>query len=65
MGDPREEHIAEMNRLVEAICNTESPFLRKDYGKALERMERELKEYELYKLKRSSDGRLRAEGESQ
>ncbi len=64
MTDPREAHIAEMNRLVEAICKTEAPYLRKDYGKALKRMERELKEYDLYMIKRSNNGGLRTEGES-
>ena len=61
MTDPREAHIAEMNRLVEAICTTESPYLRSDYGKALKRMERELKEYDLRMMKRSQNGGLRTE----
>ena len=64
MANPREAHIAEMNRLVEAICNTESPYLKKDYAKALARMELELKEYDLHMVKRLDNGRLGAEGES-
>ena len=65
MADPREAHIAEMNRLVEAICTTESPYLRSDYGKALKRMERELKEYDLRMMKRSQNGGLRTESSSE
>ena len=61
MADPREAHIAEMNRLVQAICTTESPYLRNDYEKALKRMERELKEYDLRMMKRSNNGGLGTE----
>lgn len=64
MDNPREAHIAEMNRLVEAICKTESPYLKKDYANALARMELELKEYDLHMMKRLDNGRLGAEGES-
>lgn len=44
----RERHIAEMNRLREAINKTTSPCLKRDYCKALKRMEKELKIYDSY-----------------
>ena len=65
MADPRKAHIDEMNRLVEAICKTKSPYLRSDYGKALKRMEIELKEYDMLMMKRSNNGRLRTESSSE
>ena len=42
-------HIKEMERLRVAINITDSPLLKKDYNKALNRMKRELKEYRSYK----------------
>lgn len=45
----REAHIAEMRRLEEAIAKTKSDKLRKDYGKALNRMRHELKIYDAYR----------------
>lgn len=45
----REAHIAEMRRLEEAIAKTKSEKLQKDYGKALKRMRRELREYDAYR----------------
>lgn len=48
MSNPREEHIKEMNRLADAIYRTESPYLKRDYAKALNRMELELREYDRY-----------------
>jgi len=46
---PREQHIAEMQRLEEAIAKTKSDKLRKDYGKRLNRMRHELKQYDAYR----------------
>lgn len=45
----REKHIAEINRLSEAIRKTKSRCLKRDYLKALARMKEELKEYDRYK----------------
>lgn len=56
MSDPREAHIAEMNRLADALYRTESPYLKRDYQKALNRMERELREYDMFMLKEQSNG---------
>ena len=49
MDRMREKHIAEMNRLKEAIKKTNSKHLKADYGKSLKRMQNELKEYDNYK----------------
>ena len=46
---PRDRHIAEMRRLEEAISKTKSEKLRTDYGKALRRMQHELKIYDKYR----------------
>lgn len=51
-GSPRERHIREMKRLEEAIAKTDSPKLKKDYGKALARMSHELKIYDSYRRKK-------------
>jgi len=48
-GSPRELHIQEMRRLEEAIGKTDSPKLKKDYGKALKKMRSELKLYDSYR----------------
>ena len=42
----RQQHVDEMNRLLEAIINTDSIKLRVDYMKAYIRMSNELKEYD-------------------
>ena len=57
MANPREQHIAEMNRLADALYRTKSPYLKRDYAKALNRMEKELKEYDMYMLKRANNGK--------
>ena len=49
MDKMREKHVAEMERLKIAIAKTKSEYLKRDYSKALKRMERELKEYDRYK----------------
>ena len=48
MDNALKDHIDEMNRLADAIYRTESPYLKRDYAKALNRMEKELKEYQLH-----------------
>lgn len=45
----REKHVTEMERLKNAIAKTKSEYLKKDYGKALKRMQAELREYDRYK----------------
>ena len=49
MDKVREKHIAEMERLKNAIDKTDSEHLKRDYEKALKRMSNELKEYDRYK----------------
>lgn len=49
MTNAEEAHIAEMNRLREAIKKTDSEYLKADYSKALKRMKRELKEYRRFR----------------
>jgi hypothetical protein len=51
MDKMREKHIAEMERLKDAIDKTESEYLKRDYKKALKRMSAELKEYDRYKAR--------------
>lgn len=51
MDNARKAHIDEMNRLADAIYRTESPYLKQDYAKALNRMEKELREYDMYMMK--------------
>ena len=51
MDNARKAHIDEMNRLADAIYRTESPYLKRDYAKALNRMEIELREYDMYMAK--------------
>lgn len=47
----REKHIIEMRRIEKAIEKTSSWKLKKDYGKALRRMQHELKIYDSYHAK--------------
>ena len=51
MDNARQAHIDEMNRLADAIYRTESPYLKRDYAKALNRMEKELREYDMHMAK--------------
>lgn len=51
MDKQREKHIKEMQRLKEALIKTKSEYLKRDYTKALKRMEKDLKEYDKYKTK--------------
>lgn len=58
MDNARNAHIDEMNRLADAIYRTKSPYLKRDYAKALARMEKELKEYDLYMMKHAKQKEL-------
>ena len=49
MDKMRKNRVAEMERLKTAIANTKSVHLKRDYEKALRRMENELKQYDRYK----------------
>lgn len=49
MDKMREKHVAEMDRLKDAMARTKSNHLRCDYGRALKRMKKELEEYDRYK----------------
>ena len=48
MDKARERHIAEMNRLEDAISRTKSYKLKRDYTKTLNRMRKELIQYDRY-----------------
>ena len=61
MDNARKAHIEEMNRIANAMCFTKSPYLKKDYGKALRRMEKELREYDMYMSKFNKEEKLLAE----
>lgn len=41
--------VAEINRVTEAIQNTKSPYLMRDYEKNLRRLKKELREYCYYR----------------
>lgn len=45
---PRERHVAEIKRLEQALEKTNSIYLRRDYEKALKRLNRELREYDSF-----------------
>jgi hypothetical protein len=47
MDKMREQHEAEIRRLEDAIRRTRSDRLRRDYGKAVRRMKKELRAYDL------------------
>ena len=49
MDKMREKHVAEIERLKTAIDKTNSEYLKRDYKKALKRMQRELRNYDRYK----------------
>lgn len=49
MDKQRAVFVAEINRLRKAYDKTKSNYLRRDYGKAISRMEKELAEYDAYK----------------
>lgn len=45
----RDRYVAEINRLKAARAKSNSKYLRKDYGKAISRMKKELAVYDMYK----------------
>lgn len=49
MDKQRESFVREIDRLRKAYDKTKSNYLRRDYGKAISRMEKELAEYDSYK----------------
>ena len=49
MDKMRKNRVAEIERLKAAIAKTNSEYLKRDYGKALKRMQRELSDYDRYK----------------
>jgi hypothetical protein len=59
MDKMREKHIAEMERLKNAIDKTESEYLKRDYKKALKRMSAELKEYDRYRSEVMQNGKAK------
>lgn len=46
MPNARERQLQEIERLKTAIKKTESKYLKRDYARAIRRMERELAEYD-------------------
>lgn len=55
MGDiRREEFVAEMNRLSNALEVTKSPMLRRDYSKAMRKMKRDLADYDRFQKERKA-----------
>lgn len=51
----RNEFVAELQRLRESYNKTRSRFLKRDYGKAIKRMERDLREYDSYRKERARE----------
>ena len=49
MDKMRKNRVAEIERLKAEIAKTNSEYLKRDYGKALKRMQRELRDYDRYK----------------
>ena len=49
MDKMRKKHIEEMERIRQAINNTESEYLKRDYLKALNQMQKDLLEYDMYR----------------
>lgn len=50
----REEFVAEMNRLSNALEVTKSPMLRRDYSKALRKMKIDLADYDRFQKERKA-----------
>ena len=48
MDKQRQKFVEEINQLRIAVNSTESKYLKKDYQKAIRRMEIELKEYDAF-----------------
>lgn len=49
MDKQRDAFVREIDRLRKAFNKTKSNYLRRDYGKAISRMEKELAEYDSFK----------------
>ncbi len=49
MDKMRKKHIDEMDRIRQAINNTGSEYLKRDYLKALNQMQKDLDEYDTYR----------------
>lgn len=49
MDKMRKKHIEEMERIRKAINNTKSEYLKRDYLKALNQMQKDLLEYDMYR----------------
>lgn len=45
----REKYVSEISRLRSAVTKTNSPHLKRDYEKAIKRMESELAEYDYFR----------------
>lgn len=52
MDKQRAAFVKEIDRLRMAYNKTKSNYLRRDYGKAISRMEKELEEYDSFKKQR-------------
>lgn len=51
MDKAEERQMAEIERMNQAMIKTSSPYLKRDYGKAIKRMKAELREYRAWKSK--------------
>jgi len=56
MDNMRDQYAAEIRRLEDAIRRTSSERLRTDYGKAVRRMRKELKDYDRYRAGSAGPG---------
>lgn len=52
----RDEYVAEIQRLEGAIRETRSDCLKRDYGKAVRRMRKELRDYDRYRSGKAGAG---------
>lgn len=53
MDKMRKKHIEEMERIRQAIKNTKSEYLKRDYLKVLNQMQKDLSEYDMYRYQYS------------
>ena len=53
MDKMRKKHIEEMERIGQAIKNTKSEYLKRDYLKVLNQMQKDLSEYDMYRYQYS------------
>lgn len=51
MDRQREMFVQEINRLESAIGTTRSPYLKRDYSRAIKAMRKELRDYDRFKQK--------------